>query len=125
MSEVTPFQPTIGIESIGWREAARPTLPGVTETGGMLGARVRQSLHNLYDQVTAKDIALEMTAPRMTDLELLMPHKFEAALADVIDKMEANVTANPNEEHTALAHVRQIKEARDQWRYNLVALNMA
>ena len=125
MNEVTPFQPRVGLTSIQWNDAGRPTLPGASEAAGMLGARVRQSLRDLYDQVTTKDILLGMTVPHITDPDLLLPHKFEAALMDVIEKMEAGETTNPKERHVASADVRQIWDACVQWQYNRVALNMA
>ncbi len=126
MNEVSLWQPNVGIESIGWRETGdRTRLPGPGQTGGIYGGKVRQSLRGLYDQVTSQDVVLDMTSPHITDPGLLLPHKFEAALLDVVDKMEARAAAHPDDDHAALAHVREIKAARDVWRFNLVALNMA
>ena len=142
MKEVSLFKQDIGIASIEKLDAGRVAMPAQSEAQNLVGGKIKQTLRSLYDQVTIMDIAVGLTVPTMMDTELQRPHKFHAALREVVDKIEAYIVESPGSPgpddalsenadsyattaRRALAHTQKVDAAQKQYGYNVSALSMA
>ena len=117
MSEIYPYKPDIGIASVDRRNDEPAMLPGSGQTGGLYGGKIRQIMSELYNQPTSRDTILNLTVPHIPNSDLLLQHKFSAALLELLDKMEGD--------HPAVAHVRDYKSNLDVLNYNANALQTA
>ena len=142
MNEVSLFQQDIGIASIRKLERGRLEMPAQSDAHKLVGGRVKETLRSLYDQTTIEDLAIGLTVPTLSDTELQLPHKFHAALREVIEKIEFVVAAqseradpkgadaNSTDSEAAVArrtlsHTQKVDAAQKQYGYNLSALSMA
>ena len=116
--EISMMNPTIGIASVARFETDRMTLPEKADAT-VVGAKVLNNLHILYETKSVAEHARELTTPRFSDNSIFVPHRFDAAMYDTTDKMLAHGDS------PAAAEMKSLKATRMQWRENTLALNMA
>ena len=125
MSDVSLISPTVGLTSIAWSDETVEARDSQQHDYTPIGGRVVQSVRSLYDQATLLDVARDLTEFARVDTDLRQPQRFEAALLDAFDKVAAAVNANQQEGAAALKVLEGIKDAWEQCRYNMAALNQA
>ena len=118
-NEISPMNPTVGIESVARYETERMTLPPKAEAR-VVGTRVENNLQILYhNEKSLAEQARELTVPHFVDNSIFVPNRFDAAMYDTADKMSSDGDG------PAAATMQSLKETRMQWRENSLALNMA
>lgn len=117
--DISPMNPTIGIETVGRYESERMRLPSKADAK-VVGSKVENNLQILYHANKSVDEqARELTIPRFGDNSIFIPNRFDAALYDTVDKMKSYGDG------PATAAMESLKATRMQWRENNLALNMA
>ena len=125
INDLSLIKPTVGLSSVTRADDATDISDLQQHDYTPIGGRVIQSVRSLYDQNTLLDVARGLTEPRRVDADLQRPQRFEAALLDAFDKVAAACAANTKEGDAALKTLKGIKDAWEQCRYNMAALNQA
>ncbi|MEM9840702.1 MAG: hypothetical protein AAF830_16330 [Pseudomonadota bacterium] len=87
MSGIEPFNPTIGIETVGRIGAARPTMPAGSQAQ-VVGSRVREARIALYDDPSSQQTFLQLTEPSIPDPGILQPAVFDGRMVDIHEKLK-------------------------------------
>ena len=118
INEASLMNPVVGIESVARYETERMTLPPKSEAK-VVGAKMQNNLQILYESKSVDEQARELTAPHFSDNTIFVPNRFDAAMYDTADKMQAYGDS------PATAEMQSLKATRMQWRENNLALNLA
>ena len=125
MSDLSLIGPTVGLTSIARFEADHTGAARKKSDYTPIGGRVVQNVRSLYEHTTVKDVALALSVPVIMDPDLLQPQRFESALLDAFDKIDAQVREDPTTGAAAHKTLAGIKAAWAQCRDNIAALNQA
>ena len=118
LDEVSMMNPTIGIASVARYETDMASLPDKADAT-VVGAKMQNNLHILFEARSVDELARELTTPRFTDGSIFVPNRFDAAMYDTAEKIQSEGDSPAAEE------MQRLKATRMQWRENTLALSMA